>query len=71
MNNTWIKKTAQAALESEYGFKPGLEKIRLLEASDDRTYIRFKIYEHEYTFSSYKFMDGSVWVGPGHIEKIS
>ena len=69
--NTNLKKTAQAALESEYGFKPSLNKIVLLEGSDDRTYIRFKVKNHEYVFSSYKFADGSVWVGSGTIEKIN
>ena len=66
-----LKRTAQAALNSEYGFKPGLEKIALLEGSDDRTYIRFRVNAHEYVFNSYKFSDGSVWVGSGTIEKVS
>lgn len=71
MNKNLMKKTAQAALESEYGFKPALNEIVLLEASDDRTYIRFKVRDHEYVFSSYKWEDGSVWVGKGTIEKES
>ena len=71
MNKELIKKTAQTALESEYGFKPALDKIVLLEADDDRTYIRFTVKNHEYVFRSYKYSDGSVWVGCGTIEKIS
>jgi len=71
MNKELIKKTAQAALESEYGFKPALDKITLLEASDDRTYILFLVRNHEYRFESYRLSDGSVWVGHGTIEKLS
>lgn len=71
MNNNSLKKTAQAALESEYGFKPALEKIVLLEGSDDRTYIRFRVGVHEYSFRSYKLSDGSVWCGSRTIEKVS
>lgn len=70
MNKELLKKTAQAALDSEYGFKPALERIVLLEASDDRTYIRFRVKDHEYSFNSYKWPDGSVWVGSGTIEKV-
>lgn len=71
MNNTAMKKTAQAALLSEYGFKPSLEKIVLLEGSDDRTYIRFRVGMHEYSFNSSRWPDGSVWVGSGTVEKVS
>ena len=71
MNKEHIKKTAQAALDSEYGFKPALDKITLLEASDDRTYILFRVRNHEYRFDSYRFADGSVWCGSGTIEKLS
>ena len=66
-----LKKTAQVALESEYGFKPALDKIVLLEGSDDRTYILFRVGSHEYRFNSYKWADGSVWCGSGTIEKLS
>lgn len=69
--NREFKLTAQAALKSEYGFKPALDKIVLLESCDDRTYIRFKVEGHEYSFNSYTFADGSVWVGSGTIEKVS
>ena len=41
--NLNLKRTAQAALKSEYGFQPSLDSITLLEGSDDRTYIRFKV----------------------------
>ena len=70
MKKEMIKKTAQAALESEYGFKPALANIVLLEASDDRTYILFKVRQHTYRFDSYAWDDGSVWVGSGTIEKL-
>ena len=60
--NMNLKRTAQAALYSEYGFQPALDRITLLEGSDDRTYIRFKVGSHEYSFDSYKWPDGSVWV---------
>lgn len=66
-----LKRTAQVALESEYGFKPALDRITLLEGSDDRTYILFRVGSHEYSFDSYKWPDGSVWVGKGTIEKKS
>lgn len=69
--NEKLKRTAQAALESEYGFKPSLQSIVLLEGSDDRTYIRFRVRNHEYSFHSYLFSDGSVWVGKGTITKES
>ena len=69
--NLNLKRTAQAALYSEYGFQPALDRITLLEGSDDRTYIRFNVGSHEYSFDSYKWPDGSVWVGKGTIEKES
>lgn len=58
-------------MESKYGFKPSLDKIVLLEACDDRTYIRFKVSVHEYVFRSYTFADGSVWCGEGTLEQVS
>ena len=69
--NTDIKKTAQAALKSEYGFKPRLKEIILQEVSFDRTYIRFRVGIHEYSFNSYRLPDGSVRVGSGTLEKRS
>lgn len=69
--NTEIKKTAQVALKSEYGFAPALKDITLLEASGDRTRILFRVAGHEYSFNSYNFIDGSVWCGSGTIEKRS
>lgn len=71
MNKNELRKTAQLALESEYGFKPALNEIVLLEASDDRTYILFEVRGHEYSFNSYLFIDGSVWCGSGTITKKS
>ena len=69
MTKEQIKKTAQAAMKSNYGYAPALREIKLLEASDDRTYILFRIGDFEYEFRSYAFQDGSVWVGEGHVEK--
>ena len=71
MNNKLIKETAQEALYQEYGFKPPLKEITLLEADGDRTYIRFRVKKHVYEFESYTLYDGSVWVGSGTIEKRS
>ena len=71
MKNIDMKKTAQAALDSEYGFKPSLDKIILLEAAGDRTYILFRVGKHQYRFDSYLWPDGSVWVGTGTVEKLS
>lgn len=71
MNKKLMKETAKAALESEYGFKPSLQSIVLLEGSDDRKYIRFRVKDHEYSLHSYLFSDGSVWVGSGTITKES
>ena len=68
---TELKRTAQVALQSEYGFCPALKDVVLLEGSDDRTYILFTVKGHEYAFNSHLFWDGSVWVGRGTIEKKS
>ena len=67
MSKEELKKTAQVALKSEYGFAPALSAIRLLEAADDRTYILFRVGDTEYRFDSYLFHDGSVWCGRGTI----
>ena len=67
MTKEELKKTAQVALKSEYGFAPALSAIRLLEASDDRKYILFRVGDTEYRFNSYLFHDGSVWCGRGTI----
>lgn len=69
--NTDIKKIAQAALKSEYGFAPILKDITLLESCEDGTYILFKVAGHEYSFDSYVLNDGIVWVGANTIEKRS
>ena len=66
-----LKKTVQVAMDSKYGFKASLDNIILLEGSDDRTYIRFKVRGHEYVFDSYTFADGSVWCGEGTLEQVS
>ena len=71
MTYTNIKKTAQAALKSEYGFAPCLKNIVIQEASFDGTYIRFRVGIHMYRFNSYRLPDGSVRVGTGALEKCS
>lgn len=70
MTKDLLRKTAQIALGSEYGFKPSLGDIVLLEGSDDRTYIRFTVKGHEYVFRTFKYSDGGVWCGRGTIEKV-
>ena len=71
---TELKKIAQLALDSEYGFAPALKEITLLEASSDGTKIYFKVNGKEYNFTShintYGDMD-TIWVGQGTIEKLS
>lgn len=72
MTNTQLKRIAQGALRSKYGFYPEkLAKITLLECQTDGTYIRFKVEDHEYSFNSYICSFGGVWVGPDTVEKIS
>lgn len=68
--NTLLKKTAQSALKSEYGFFPKLGDITLLEAHGDRTYILFSVFGHQYSFRSYDMGHG-VWVGSGTVTKES
>lgn len=75
---TDIKKTAQAAIRAFTGMEPKLSQITLLEASDDRTYILFRVSDIEYSFNSYicdHFTDKygeheCVWVGDGTVERI-
>lgn len=72
---TELKRIAQGALKSEYGFGPKLGEITLLEASGDGTYIRFTVHEVEYLFDSSRSFsaDGTdlgVWVGAGTLKKI-
>lgn len=76
---TQIKRTAQAAVYSYTGVKPTLSQITLLEAADDRTYIRFRIGVVEYRFSSYicdRYFDlenkliECVWVGDGSLTRL-
>lgn len=71
-NKKFMKETAQIALKEQYGFAPALNKIILLEGSDDRTYIRFMVGLHEYRFDSYQFppTSGSVWCGEGTITQV-
>lgn len=69
MKTADLKKIAQGALASEYGFAPALESIRLMESNDNGTYIAFTVKGRYYSFRSYRWADGSVWVGSGTIEK--
>ena len=71
MTNAELRKTAQMALTSEYGFAPSLDKIVLLEADGDGTYILFEVLGHEYRFNSYRESRfNTIWIGKGNIEKI-
>lgn len=70
MTKAELRKTAQMALKSEYGFAPSLDKIVLLEANLDGTYILFEVLGHEYRFDSYRESRfNTVWVGNGTITK--
>ena len=69
MKTADLKKIAQQALASEYGFAPALDSIRLMESNDNGTYIAFTVKGRYYSFRSYRWADGSVWVGSGTIEK--
>lgn len=74
MTKDIMKHTVQRAMENEYGFRPPLSQITLLEAADDRTYILFSVNKHEYRFTSFISTIGgceTVWVGKGTIEKLS
>ena len=76
--NTEIKRTAQAAVRAYTGVEPKLSQITLLEASDDRTYILFRVCDIEYRFNSYicdrysdKYGDHEcIWVGDGTVERL-
>ena len=70
MTKAELRKTAQMALKSEYGFAPSLDKIVLLEANRDGTYILFEVLGHEYKFDSYRESRfNTVWVGNGTITR--
>ena len=75
---TDIKRTAQTALYNYIGIEPKLSQITLLESSDDRTYILFRIAGIEYRFFSYicdRYTDERgyhecVWCGDGTVERL-
>lgn len=67
--NAQLKKIMQSALNSEYGFKPALADIKLMESNDTGTYIAATVKGHYYSFRSYSWADGSIWCGAGTIEK--
>ena len=48
MNNFKLQLMATQALHNKYGFCPATEQIKLLESSEDGTYIRFHVDGHEY-----------------------
>lgn len=71
---TELKRIAQSALKSEYGFQPALNNITLLEASNNGTYILFEVSGNTYRFDSHTMGNGfpfpdSVWCGKGTIQK--
>lgn len=76
---TEIKRTAQVAISNFTGMEPKLSDITLLESSDDRTYILFRVRDIEYRFTSYVFdtwtndkgeQIQSIWAGDGTIERL-
>ena len=69
MTKAELRKIAQQALESEYGFAPSINKIVLLEANGEGTYILFSVKGKEYSFDSRILRDGTIWAGKGTIEK--
>ena len=69
MNKTELKKTMQAALYLEYGFKPSLSDITLLEGSGDGAYILARINSHTYRFNSFTGQEQEIWTGDGTITK--
>lgn len=70
MTKAELRKIAQQALESEYGFAPSLNKIVLLEANGEGNYILFEVKGKEYRFDSRILKDGTIWVGKGTVEKV-
>lgn len=48
MMNNELKKIAALEIEREYGFRPTLTSIVLMEASGDGRYIMFRMKNHEY-----------------------
>ena len=72
--NRELKRIAQTALESEYGFAPKLKDIVLLEADGIGEYILFEIKGNEYKFNSHMMGEGhpfpySLWCGKGTITR--
>lgn len=55
--NAQLKKIAANAFEAEYGVRPELKKITLLEAAGDGSYVMFAIGEREYSFNNGQFTD--------------
>jgi hypothetical protein len=56
-SNTELKKIAANAFEAEYGVRPELKKITLLESSGDGSYVMFAIGKREYSFNNGQFTD--------------
>lgn len=46
-----MKETIQVAMGNNYGYKPPLYKIVILESADDGSYARFSIGSIEYTYT--------------------
>lgn len=70
MKKAEMKKVMQNALESEYGFAPALNSIKLMESNDDGTYIAATVCGKYYAFNSRKCSDGAIWVGKGTVGKL-
>ena len=67
-----LKRTVQVALEYEYGFKPSLANIKILNSNWNGTYIILKVGNRKYTFKSYIMSAAyghGIWCGDGTITK--
>ena len=69
MTKAQLKRIACEALYSEYGFAPATNKIVLLEANGEGTYILFEVNGRPYRFDSITLTDGSVYCGKNTITK--
>lgn len=66
-----LKEIMKRALFLEFGFAPTLNKITLLEASGDGTYILASVNGFQYSFQSRRTLGAAngVFVGRGCIER--
>lgn len=72
LTKTELKEIMKRALFVEFGFSPALNKITLLEASGDGTYILASVNGFEYSFTSRRTLGAAngVFIGRGCIERV-